>query len=586
MGDSLGQDALHEHFQAAGSLSCWDCWIRGVKMAREGDGRKVGMMHFLGYEHSPEEPGGPKQSEAWTQERKTDATMRELCAQVDANEVAANTVGRRGTNVFMNEDREFDTVGGMFLDIFHLVLEGVVKRFWSLLLPKTVPAPRPAWVIPNEGRQKLSRPLCLTIPNHVESRPRNFVKYHLGYTAQEWADWIVIYSVWALHDPHSGHGDVLPRQLQHAWSCLRAAALVLIARHATWRDWDVADRLLKDFANTMSLAVPADVPNSQTTWNVHMLVTHARERVEVQGRLSDTWCFWIERCMQWVKNKVPRHVSQSPEHCVVRQYLIEHKLRTSPKDIRLDLFLPSSRPVTDAMDYDRTLDNARLAAGERGATDVFIGAGHRLLLRRGKVRALLGPLHTTFRDWSADAEFRLEHGVPTSNPTRFAADLGTYIYFYTSVDRDGVTFHTSSHSTRTTARASCHVVVFFKDDHGVLKPYYATIRSFFKITYKAKPVRLMKLDIYNAAEPLRVADGLCLQRCRRSDRLYKTGVIQPISTLSRKVILATPEDGPPEGGFFCILPTTKDEALDLERTLNPEWTAMRSTSGGGRRRRR
>ena len=170
----------------------------------------------------------------------------------------------------------FDIVRCHVIDPMHAVFLGLAKhttRIWKdggIICPKLYP------II--QERVDLMVP-----PSKIGRIPRKIGAGFASFTAEEWKHWILIYSLYALH-------ELIPDVHYNCWSTFVLACRLLCLPIITRAQICEAHVLLVDFCSTFQRLYG----NESCNPNMHMSL-HLRECMLDFGPFSSFWCFPFER---------------------------------------------------------------------------------------------------------------------------------------------------------------------------------------------------------------------------------------------------------------------------------------------------
>ena len=120
----------------------------------------------------------------------------------------------------------------------------------------------------------------MSVPSDVGRIPQKIESGFSGFKADQFKNWINIYSIPAL-------ADVLPSQSLECWRHFVLACRILCKHTLSMRDVDLADILLVQFCRRVQHLYG----NSSITPNMHML----RDIILDYGPVQEFWCFSFER---------------------------------------------------------------------------------------------------------------------------------------------------------------------------------------------------------------------------------------------------------------------------------------------------
>ncbi len=123
----------------------------------------------------------------------------------------------------------------------------------------------------------------IVVPSDVGRIPRKIGSGFSGFKADQFKNWITIYSIPALY-------DIIPREQLECWRHFVLSCRILCKQNLSPSDVNLADALLLQFCNK----VEALFGPSVVTPNMHMHA-HLKQVILDYGPLPEYWCFSFER---------------------------------------------------------------------------------------------------------------------------------------------------------------------------------------------------------------------------------------------------------------------------------------------------
>lgn len=123
----------------------------------------------------------------------------------------------------------------------------------------------------------------LSVPSDVGRIPQKIESGFSGFKADQFKNWINVYSIPCLY-------DILPTQSLECWRHFVLACRILCKHNLSKHDIDLADVLLLQFCRRVQLLYG----ESSITPNMH-LHAHLKQVILDYGPLQEYWCFSFER---------------------------------------------------------------------------------------------------------------------------------------------------------------------------------------------------------------------------------------------------------------------------------------------------
>ena len=184
------------------------------------------------------------------------------------------------------------------------------------------------------------------VPPNIGRIPQKIASSFAEFTAEQWKNWTIIYSLYALH-------DILPKRHYHCWEAFVLACRFLCSTCISHDDLKKADLLLLKFCRQMQQLYG----EKSITPNMH-LHCHLHECVRDYGPIYSFWLFSFER-YNGILGDFPTN-KRSIELQLMRQFEKEQNL------------LNSSLPITFTNDFNENLQFIKyhkVSKGFEGALD-------------------------------------------------------------------------------------------------------------------------------------------------------------------------------------------------------------------------
>ena len=123
----------------------------------------------------------------------------------------------------------------------------------------------------------------MTVPQDIDRIPGKISSSFTGLTADQWKNWTLVYSLFALK-------GILPEEHLQCWRFFVLACKTLGKRVLTGNDIEIGDKYLMQFCKTFETLYGKDL----VTPNMH-LHGHLKECLLDYGPFHSFWCFSFER---------------------------------------------------------------------------------------------------------------------------------------------------------------------------------------------------------------------------------------------------------------------------------------------------
>ena len=123
----------------------------------------------------------------------------------------------------------------------------------------------------------------MTVPQDIGRIPGKISSSFSGFTADQWKNWTLVYSLFALK-------GILPEEHLQCWRFFVLACKALGKRVLTHSDIEIGDKYLMQFCKTFETLYGKDL----VTPNMH-LHGHLKEFLLDYGPFQSFWCFSFKR---------------------------------------------------------------------------------------------------------------------------------------------------------------------------------------------------------------------------------------------------------------------------------------------------
>ena len=263
------------------------CFASDIPAARKlcgflGHSAKRGCSHckkeFPGGFGEQKNYGGFDDRDEWpkrsSEQHRRDAYRVKNCRSENAAEKLASELGVRYTVLF--ELPYYTSIEMCVIDPMHNLFLGTAKRVFSKWIEEDI--------ITKAGLEKLQERIeDISSLSDIGRLPGNIKSNYGGYTAAQWKNFVLLFSMYALK-------DVLPDQHLHYWQ-----SFVLACRHLCKPCITKADLMVSD-CKLMHFLKEYEKINGELaiTPNMHLHL-HLKECVENYGSIYGFWLFSFER---------------------------------------------------------------------------------------------------------------------------------------------------------------------------------------------------------------------------------------------------------------------------------------------------
>ena len=273
---------------------------------------KNGKLDFSGFDrdHWP-----PRTSEEHKREAKE--TLEETSPTAQQNRCSLH--GARYS--VLHELEYFDCIRFFVVDPMHNLYLGTAKH-----LMRNIWQNENSPLLKNEDFKEMQNVVdSMITPQDVGRIPRKIADCCGGFTADQWQNWTIIYSVRALH-------GVLPKKHLHGWQLFVTACKLLGRKTISTEDIEIGDRYLLSFLDEIVKLYGTDV----VTPNMH-LHCHLKSCLYDFGPFHGFWCFSFERYNGILGNYHTNN--RSIEIQIMRKFLAQIKTKefTLPTDYHENL---------------------------------------------------------------------------------------------------------------------------------------------------------------------------------------------------------------------------------------------------------
>ena len=170
----------------------------------------------------------------------------------------------------------FDPIKFVSIDVMHNLYLGSAKHCFELWIEEDILSRRDIKTIGSKMR-------LFHLPAEVGRIPSNISSCHGSFTADQWKNWILIYSPIVLK-------DVMPHDHLQCWLLFVHACRIITCNCIKQTDVDTADLFLKQFCCKFQMLYG----NFRCTMNMHLHM-HLKEIFKYFGPPHATWCYPFER---------------------------------------------------------------------------------------------------------------------------------------------------------------------------------------------------------------------------------------------------------------------------------------------------
>lgn len=224
-------------------------------------------MNYSGFNRS----GWPKRTR---DAHKSDAEKTNSCNSMSAQLNLESELGCRYSVLLRLP--YFDPVRMHVIDPLHNLFLGSGKHMIAIWEHELL-------LLPSHGETKQNFVDSISVPSDVGRIPLKIESGFSGFKADQFKNWINIYSVPSLI-------DILPRQSLECWRHFVLACRILCNQKLSTHDIELADALLLQFCRKVEQLYG----ESAITPNMH-LHAHLKEVIYDYGPLQEFWCFSFER---------------------------------------------------------------------------------------------------------------------------------------------------------------------------------------------------------------------------------------------------------------------------------------------------
>ena len=170
----------------------------------------------------------------------------------------------------------FDVVKFHVVDPMHNLLLGTAKHMMTIW--------KEIKILPNNALDEIQNKVdTMEVPTNVGRLPFKISSNFSSFTADQWRNWVCIYSLYCLH-------GVLPMNHYSCWSLFVEACCYLLLPSLSMDDLIRADEKLLEFCRSFEVLYGKE----RCTPNMHMHM-HIKESILNYGPVYGFWCFPFER---------------------------------------------------------------------------------------------------------------------------------------------------------------------------------------------------------------------------------------------------------------------------------------------------
>lgn len=214
----------------------------------------------------------------WTPRTKTDHKVQALTYKKAKTNAEQKELEREHGVRYsvLNELAYFDPPRMCVVDPMHNLLLGTSKHMINVW--------KTSGILTDKDFDKIQeRVNSVTTPNDMGRMPLKIASGFAGFTAEQWKNWTIYFSLYALH-------GILPRQHFQCWQYFVKACFFYCRRTITSTELADADKLLMEFYSQVVTLYGNDACNM----NLH-LHGHLHECVKDYGPVYSFWLFSFER---------------------------------------------------------------------------------------------------------------------------------------------------------------------------------------------------------------------------------------------------------------------------------------------------
>ena len=227
-------------------------------------------LDFSGFDREnwkPRNSSEHKRAAKRTLEETSPAAQQRLCSELGARYSV------------LQELEYFDCIRYFVVDPMHNLYLGTAKH-----MMKNVWLNEKNEFLSDEDFQRIQELVdSMTVPQDIGRIPGKISSSFTGFTADQWKNWTLVYSLFALK-------GILPEEHLQCWRFFVLACKTLGKRVLTGNDIEIGDKYLMQFCKTFETLYGKDL----VTPNMH-LHGHLKECLLDYGPFHSFWCFSFER---------------------------------------------------------------------------------------------------------------------------------------------------------------------------------------------------------------------------------------------------------------------------------------------------
>lgn len=170
----------------------------------------------------------------------------------------------------------FDVIRFCTVDPMHNLFLGTAKKMFKIWTDLKL-------FSPSQLKEIEHRIKSVEVPSDIGRLPMRITSNSGSYTAEQWKNWTLIYSIYCLK-------DILPEEHFRCWQTFVLACKYYCQSAISKTDLNIADGLILKFCRSVESLYGKDV----ITPNMH-LHNHLKEVILDHGPVTSFWCFSFER---------------------------------------------------------------------------------------------------------------------------------------------------------------------------------------------------------------------------------------------------------------------------------------------------
>jgi hypothetical protein len=219
------------------------------------------------------------------------------------------------------------------IDPMHNLFLGTAKKIFQMWVERKVLSSK----MLTEIESKIG---SFEVPSDIGRLPKKITCNSGSYTAEQWKNWTLIYSVYCL-------SGILPNEHFKCWQTFVLACKYLCNQIIYKTQLEIADRLLIKFCKTVETLYGEDA----ITPNMHMH-GHLKEVILDHGPITGFWCFSFERFNGILGSTTTNN--RSVELQLMRRFIVSRYIGqvNISKDFKDDFVTLCTPIITDKSEYE------------------------------------------------------------------------------------------------------------------------------------------------------------------------------------------------------------------------------------------